>query len=84
MNQLSCQKCGKKVVKSGKIIKLKSELGFTIPTEIYECQKCHAKHILCPECGGNCYVKIYDIQDCRECQGMGVIELIGEHEKCNS
>lgn len=70
--QLSCQKCGNNVKKTKNLINLTSEFGFKIPTFVYECEHCHEKHILCPECNG----KGFDnVDDCEECSGMGVIEI---------
>ena len=75
MNQLSCQKCGGNVIKTYSSINGKSELGFTIPISIYECEKCHEKHIICPKCEGDGYMDAFGLQDCDKCYGMGVIEL---------
>lgn len=71
--QLNCQKCGGNVVHTFFTTNVKSEFGFTIPTYVYKCEKCGEEHILCPECEGNKFTNTFD--DCRECQGMGVISL---------
>lgn len=72
---LMCQKCGNHVKETMTTISVKSELGFTIPATVYECEHCHEEHILCPECEGEGWVNILDPQDCPLCNGMGVISL---------
>jgi hypothetical protein len=84
-NEMFCHSCGGRCVKTDETIKMKGELGFSIPVQVYECEDCKAKHIICPECSGNKFKINYhsgsifeEVHDCPECMGMGTILIKNE------
>ncbi len=79
--QLSCQKCGADCKPTFKFIDSKSELGLNIKIQIYKCENCGEEHIICPECEGTGYQTFFDVHDCHECSGMGVISLKSLNER---
>lgn len=74
MKNLHCQKCGGDCKLVYKLFIGKSELGFQTKEHVYICQNCGEEHIICPNCNGEGFESSYDPQDCKECNGMGLIE----------
>lgn len=80
--EINCQKCGAVCLETNKKFYGTSELGFEVPTLIYECKECKQKHIICPTCDGNKFKIDYksdsifeDVNDCPDCLGMGSIMI---------